>query len=149
MNNWSKEESLQYLQEKFHAVKTAMLTTFHPDAGFRTRPIGTADVDGEGNIWFFTNEFLPLAGEISVDNTVSLTYSNPHHHTYLSIQGEASLVDDKSRMEMLWNPFIKTFFPRGFDDPKLILLKINPFKAEYWDHGSSSSIVLFNIGKAA
>jgi len=149
MNTWSKEESLQYLQEKFQAVKTAMLTTFHPRTGIRTRPIGTADVDSEGNIWFFTNEFLLIAGEISVDNTVSLTYSDPHHHTYLSILGEVSLVNDRARMEMLWTPFIKTFFPRGFDDPKLILLKINPVKAEYWDHGSGSAIVLFNLMNAA
>ena len=116
MNNWSQTESLQYLQEKIKEVKTAMLTTYNAEKGFHSRPMGTADVDNEGNIWFFTNEYSPKASEISVENTVSLTYSDPANHTYLSIIAEASIVDDKAKMKELWNPFIKAFFPEGLED---------------------------------
>ena len=106
-------------------------------------------VDDEGNIWFFTNEYSPKASEISVENTVSLTYSDVKAHTYLSIVAEAALVDDKVKMKELWNPFIKAFFPEGLDDPQLTLLKIVPTDAEYWDSSSSSMVVLFNMLKAA
>ncbi|CAN5211614.1 pyridoxamine 5'-phosphate oxidase family protein [soil metagenome] len=149
MNNWSRAESLQYFQEKIKDVKTAMLTTYNDGKGFSSRPMGTADVDDEGNIWFFTNEYSPKLSEISVENTVSLTYSDPNNHTYLSILGEASVVHDEAKMNELWNPFVKAFFPQGLDDPKLTLLKIAPTDAEYWDSSSSSMIVLFNIIKAA
>ena len=149
MSDWSKTESLKYLQDKINEVRTAMLTTYSTEKGFHSRPMGTADVDVNGNIWFFTNEYSPKASEISVENTVSLTYSDPKNHTYLSIVAEAALVDDKAKMKDLWNPFIKAFFPEGVDDPKLTLIKLTPTDAEYWDSSSSSMVVLFNILKAA
>ncbi|RFZ84734.1 pyridoxamine 5'-phosphate oxidase [Mucilaginibacter terrenus] len=149
MSDWSKTESLKYLQDKINEVRTAMLTTYNPEKGFSSRPMGTADVDAEGNIWFFTNEFSAKVSEISVENTVSLTYSDPKNHTYLSIMGEAEIVENKNKMKELWNPFIKAFFPEGLDDPKLALIKIVPTDAEYWDSSSSSMVVLFNMLKAA
>jgi general stress protein 26 len=142
-------ESLKYFRDEINEVKTAMLTTYNAGRGFSSRPMGTADVDDEGNIWFFTNEHSEKASEISVENTISLTYSDPKNHTYLSIIGEAELVDDKAKMKELWNPFIKAFFPEGLDDPELMLLKITPTDAEYWDSDSSSMVVLFNMLKAA
>ncbi|AMR33321.1 pyridoxamine 5'-phosphate oxidase [Mucilaginibacter sp. PAMC 26640] len=148
MSNWSKTESLQYLQDKIKEVKTAMLTTYNPEKGFSSRPMGTANVDTEGNIWFFTNEYSEKASEISVENTVSLTYSDPGNHTYLSIIGEAEFVDDKAKMKEFWNPFIKAFFPEGIEDPKLTLIKITPTDAEFWDSSSSSMVVMFNMLKA-
>ena len=149
MSDWAKTESLKFFQDKIKEVRTAMLTTYNAEKGFNSRPMGTADVDAEGNIWFFTNEYSAKASEVSVENTVSLTYSDPGNHTYLSIVAEASLVDDKAKMKELWNPFIKAFFPEGLDDPKLTLLKVTPTDAEYWDSSSSSMVVLFNMLKAA
>jgi general stress protein 26 len=148
MSDWSKTESLNYLQDKIKEVRTAMLTTYNPEKGFSSRPMGTADVDDEGNIWFFTNEYSSKVSDISVENTISLTYSDPKNHTYLSIVAEASLVDDKAKMKELWNPFIQAFFPKGLDDPKLTLIKLKPSDAEYWDSSSSSMVVLFNMLKA-
>ncbi|MFD0793863.1 pyridoxamine 5'-phosphate oxidase family protein [Mucilaginibacter litoreus] len=147
-SDWSKTESLQYLQERVKEIKTAMLTTYSPEKGFNSRPMGTADIDDEGNIWFFTNEYSPKVTEISVENTISVTYSDPKNHTYLSIVAEATTVDDKAKMKELWNPFIEAFFPKGLDDPALTLLKVTPTDAEYWDSSSSSMVVLFNMLKA-
>jgi general stress protein 26 len=147
MNDWSREESLQFLQEKIKHVRTGMLTTYS-DKGFHSRPMGTADVDAEGNVWFFTNEYSEKANEISADNAVSVTYADPHHHTFISIRGKGELVDDKTKIKELWNPFVQAFFPKGVDDPKLTLLKITPADVEYWDSSSSSMVVLFNMLKA-
>jgi len=147
-SDWSKTESLKYFKDKVNEVKTAMLTTYNSENGFNSRPMGTADVDEEGNIWFFTNEYSPKVSEISVENTVSLTYSDIKNHTYLSVVAEAEIVDDREKMKTLWNPFIQAFFPKGLDDPKLTLLKVTPTDAEYWDSSSSSMVVLFNMLKA-
>ncbi|RWY54305.1 pyridoxamine 5'-phosphate oxidase family protein [Mucilaginibacter gilvus] len=149
MSEQSKTESLKYFRDEINEVKTAMLTTYNSERGFSSRPMGTADVDADGNIWFFTNEDSAKASEISVENTISLTYSDPKNHTYLSIIGEAELVADRAKMKALWNPFVQAFFPDGVEDPKLTLLKITPTDAEYWDSNSSSMVVLFNVLKAA
>lgn len=148
MNNWSKEESLKYLKEKVEGIRTAMLTTYNNEKGFHSRPMGTADIDNEGNIWFFTSDFSAKANEVEAKHTVSLTYTDSSNHTYISMVGEASLVDDKEKMKELWNPFVKAFFPKGLDDPKLILIKVALSDAEYWDSSSSSMVILFNMLKA-
>ncbi|QXV64407.1 pyridoxamine 5'-phosphate oxidase family protein [Mucilaginibacter achroorhodeus] len=147
-SDWSRTEGLDYLRDKVKEIKTAMLTTYSEEHGFSSRPMGTADIDGDGNIWFFTNEYSPKVSEISMENTVSLTYSDVENHTYLSIVGEAKVEDDKAKMKELWNPFVQAFFPEGLDDPKLTLLKVIPNDAEYWDSSSSRMVVLFNMLKA-
>jgi general stress protein 26 len=149
MNNWTKEISLQYMRTKFKAIKTAMLTTYNGNNHFQSRPIRTADVDNEGNIWFFTNDYLSAKGEISTENTVSLTYSNPVNHTYLSVLGEVSVVNDVEKIISLWTPFVRSFFDETPGEPKITLLKVNPVKAEYWENEISNAIVLFNLTEAA
>jgi general stress protein 26 len=140
MENLSKRQTLRYLKDKIKNIRTAMLTTYTNANGYRSRPMGTADIDNSGNIWFFTNEYSPKNKEIFKDNTVSVTYSNPDNDAYVSVRGEAELISDRQKMKEFWNPFAKAFFPNGINDPKLTLIRIKPTNAEYWD---SSSIKLF------
>jgi general stress protein 26 len=140
MENLSKRQTLRYLKDKIKNIRTAMLTTYTNANGYRSRPMGTADIDNSGNIWFFTNEYSPQNKEVFMDNTVSVTYSNPDNDAYVSVRGEAELISDRQKMKEFWNPFAKAFFPNGINDPKLTLIRIKPTNAEYWD---SSSIKLF------
>jgi len=148
MSEQSKAEQIKYLKDKVEDVRIAMLVTVNANHEIHSRPMGTADVDEEGNIWFFTNEYSSKVDEVSHENKVVVTYSNPNNSTYLSIKGTASLVDDKEKMKKLWNPIIKAFFPDGIDDPKLTLMKISTDEAEYWDSNSSKMVVGFQMLKA-
>ena len=144
----NKQEHVHFLKTKVDNIRTAMLTTFTKAHGFHCRPMGTAEIDASGDIWFFTNEYSAKAREISLDNKVNVTYSDSGTNTYLSIKGHAHLIDDKEKMKTLWNPYIQAFFPDGLGDPKLILLKIETSDLEYWDSSSSKIVVLFNMLKA-
>ena len=144
-----KLETIGYLRDKISSIKSGMLTTFTTEKGFKSRPMGTADVDKDGNIWFFTDEYSSKVDEISHENKVSLTYSDAANNTYISIKGEGSIVDDRERMRILWNPFVESYFPAGIDDPRLTLLKVHTTEAEYWDSSSSKAVMLFQIVKAA
>ncbi len=146
-DNASHRDNVKVLCNKVKIIKTAMLTTYTETKGFHSRPMGTAEVDTDGNIWFFTNEFSAKTKEISIDDKVSVTYEDNTSRTYLSIKGKAMLIDDKEKMKKLWNPFIKTFFPKGIDDPKLTLLKVVTSDLEYWETSSSKIVILFNMLK--
>ncbi len=148
MSTASKTEQIKFLKDKIEDVRIAMLVTVNANHEIHSRPMGTADLDEEGNIWFFTNEYSSKVDEISHENKVVVTYSNPSNNTYLSIKGTASLVDDREKMKKLWNPIIKAFFPDGIDDPKLTLLKVDTQEAEYWDSNSSKMVVGFQMLKA-
>lgn len=148
MSTEAKTDQIKFLKDKVADVRIAMLVTVNVNHEIHSRPMGTAEVDDEGNIWFFTNEYSSKAEEISHEKKVVVTYSNPSNNTYLSIKGTASLVDDKEKMKKLWNPIIKAFFPDGIDDPKLTLLKVDTQEAEYWDSNSSKMVVGFQMLKA-
>jgi len=149
MDTASKAEQIKFLKDKVEDVRIAMLVTVNANHEIHSRPMGTAKLDEEGNIWFFTNEYSSKVDEISHENKVVVTYSNPSNNTYLSIKGTASIVDDRGKMKKLWNPIIKAFFPDGIDDPKLTLLKVDTEEAEYWDSNSSKMVVGFQMLKAA
>lgn len=140
-----KLENIEKFRGMIDNIKTAMLTTYDETDGFHSRPMGTAQFDVDGNIWFFTNEFSPKVQEISVENTVSVTYADVANNIYLSITGSANTVDDRQKMKQLWNPYVEIFFPDGIDDPKLTLLKVEAHRGEYWD--SSAGIVAVTFKK--
>jgi general stress protein 26 len=137
-NDLKKLENIEMLRGMIDKSKTAMLTTFTVDNGFHSRPMATAQVDVEGALWFFTNEFSSKVAEVSHDNKVNVTYTNASANTYISINGTATIVDDRGRMQELWDPFIEAFFKDGIDDPKLTLLRVDMNDAEYWDSSAGA-----------
>jgi len=142
------EKNIAILKEMAESVRTCMFTTFSSGGEFGSRPMGTAKVEDDGSLWFYTNEYSPKSKEISKENNVLLAYSDPSNNTYLTVKGKAELVDDKVRKEAYFSPFIKAWFPDGIEDPRLILIKVTPEEAEYWDASASKIVVLFSILKA-
>lgn len=142
-------ENIEKLRGMIDKIKSAMLTTYEVTGGYHSRPMGTAQVDVDGNIWFFTNEFSSKVAEISADNKVSLTYSDIANNVFISITGVAYIVDDHAKMKELWNPYVEAFFPDGIDDPKLALLRIDSEAAEYWDSSASKVAIIFKMLKSA
>ena len=141
------EKNIAILKEMAEKVRICMFNTITDD-GFHSRPMGTAKIEEDGSIWFFTNEYSPKSKEISRDNEVNLGYSDPSNNTYIAINGKAELVDDQARKEAYFSAPIKAWFPEGANDPNLILIKVTPNSAEYWDSSSSKMVVAFNMLKA-
>lgn len=142
------EKNIKVLKDKIEDVRICMFTTLDAQGRFSSRPMGTAQVEEDGSIWFFTNEYSLKSKEISRDNEVSLAYSSPSDNTYLYVNGKAELVDDQERKKAYFMPPVKVWFPDGVDDPNLILIKVTPAFAEFWDSSSSKMVVAFNMLKA-
>jgi len=142
------EKNIKVLKEKIEEIRICMLTTLDAEGRFSSRPMGTAHVEDDGSIWFFSNEYSLKSKEISRDNEVSLGYSDPSKNSYLYVNGKAELVDDLERKKAYFVAPVKVWFPDGVDDPELILIKVTPTFAEYWDSSSSKMVVAFNMLKA-
>ena len=125
--------ALAKVAEMASDTKFAMLTTKEKDGTLRSRPMATLQLDGEGNLWFFTSLSSPEIEETQPDQQVSLSYSRSDKQDYLSVSGAAQLVHDREKMKVLWSPWLKPWFPKGLDDPNLALLKVSIMAVEYWD----------------
>ena len=58
------------------------------------------------------------------------------------------MVKDRAKIEELWNPILKAWFPEGLDDPSLCLLKVTVEEAEYWDSPNSKLVQIAGFVKA-
>ncbi len=76
-------------------------------------------------------------------------FADPKSQTYVSLSGRAELVRDKAKIEELWEPALKAWFPKGVDEPDIALLKINADQGEYWDAPSSVVAHVFSLAKVA
>lgn len=141
-------ENIKKLRDLIKDIKFAMLTTIEDDGSLRSRPMATQDCDFDGDLWFFTNAKAPKVEEVQHDQHVNVSYAEPDQQKYVSVSGTAQLVRDRSKIEELWNPLFKAWFPQGLEDPDLALLKVNVDKAEYWDSPSSKVVRLAGFLKA-
>lgn len=142
------ENDLEKLADLIEECRFAMLTTAEPDGTLRSRPLATLQVDPAGALWFFTSASSPKVEEIEQYRRVNLSYSNPDASDYVSVSGTAHTVRDRAKMRELWTPWVKPWFPRGLDDPDLVLLKVTIDRAEYWDAPDSGAKRLVGLARA-
>ncbi|MBC7929680.1 MAG: pyridoxamine 5'-phosphate oxidase family protein [Rubrivivax sp.] len=143
-----RDEQIKKLAEMVKEIDFAMLTTVEPDGTLRSRPMSTQKIEFDGDLWFFTNASTPKVDDIGHEQNVNVSYARPEEQQYVSVSGKAQLVRDRAKIEELWNPAYKAWFPEGLDDPDLALLKVVAEKAEYWDGNSSVVAHLVGLVKA-
>jgi general stress protein 26 len=136
------------LVELLKQFSTAMLVTHESDGRLRARPMAIAQVEDSGKLWFLSGEDTAKVHEIIKDTRVHLTLQKDRA-VYLSINGHATLIHDRSKVDELWNETFKVWFPDGKSDPSLVLISVEPEDAEYWDNQGWKKVkYLFQAAKA-
>lgn len=144
----SGEKSFAHLKSLVEDIKFCMLTTADDDGTLRSRPLQTAGVDDDCTLWFFTSRTSPKVMEAQADaGRVNVSYANPGKSDFVSISGRATIVDDREKMRALYTKWVEVFFPKGLDDPDLVLLRVDVEKAEYWDAPNTGAGRLFALAK--
>lgn len=141
-------DEIAHLAKCIKDVEFAMLTTVAEDGTLHSRPMATQATDFDGTLWFFTRDDAPKASEIRHDAHVNVAYVDPKSHAYVSISGKGRLNRDRSRIESLWRPQYRAWFPEGVDDPHLALLEITVQSAQLWNPPTSPVVHLFGMAKA-
>jgi general stress protein 26 len=135
----TRASDLQKIRELIKDIDFCMLTTVDESGDLHSRPMSSnGDVDQDGDIWFFTSASSHKVIEIGKLPKVNVSFADPDNQRYISISGTAQLSRDKAKIDELWRPEFKIWFPEGKDDPEIALLRVNLEKAEYWDSPSST-----------
>jgi general stress protein 26 len=129
-------------------VQVSMMATYAPEGFLHARPMVARVHKGSGDLWFFTSRSSHVVSELRADPRVLLTYAEPKDQHYVSISGQGSVVDDRARAKELWSEPMRTWFPKGADDPDLILIKVDAERAQYWDAPSSTVVYAYGYLKA-
>ncbi len=143
-----KEEAVKKFKDLVKDVNVCMFTTMDDQNNLYSRPMSTVNIDDEGNAWFFTNEFSETIQEVSKDNNVHLIYAHPAKNVYVTVKGSCTVILNRKKIDELWTPLLKAWFPKGKEDPKLCLVKVVTEEASYWNSNSGSMGVYFKMLKA-
>lgn len=141
-------EALKKMKALVDDIKTCMLATNLGKLPLSVRPMQTLQIDDTGNLWFFNSRESLQYTDIKNDPRVQLIYSHPGKTEFVSIYGVATESQDMDKINELWNIAAKAWFS-GKNDPNLMVLRVSPQDAYYWDTNSNKLVTLFSTLTAA
>jgi general stress protein 26 len=121
-------------------IHIATFITYDATGNLRSRPVATQQSKFDGYLWFFTRLGSATELQTAGEQTMNLSYTDPLTNRYVSLSGVAILVQDKDKFKELWNPIYHGWFPLGFEDPNLKLIKIRVEAAEFWDSAQATMV---------
>lgn len=133
MSRQERENHIRTIAQLMKKSRVGMLTTRSADGTLKARPLGTQEVEFDGDIWFATGFDSEKVRDIEADPRVNVSFQNDDDNSYVSLSGIASIVRDRMKIDALWSPAMKIFFPEGKDDPNLCLIRVSAQGGEYWD----------------
>lgn len=137
-NNSSKhQEAIETVKELIKDIEVAMLTTVSGGKAV-SRPMQTQETEFDGDLWFLTMKDTAKYQEILDNPSVNLAYAGK---SYVSISGTAQFIEDMERKKEYWNPVFDKLLETSYDDPNVILIKVTPETAEYWESGNKLKAV--------
>lgn len=125
--------AVDLINRLIEGIEFAILTSSHPNGHLHSRPMLTQQVTPDGALWFFSNVHSSKVDDIRHSNQVNVAYADPEGNRYVSVSGTCEVVRNAQFASELWNSAYRRWFPKGLDDPDLILLKVTINVAEYWE----------------
>lgn len=142
------QESHNKIWDMIKDIRIALMVTQDQTGRMYARPMAAHQEKFDEELWFYTEANSPKIAEIEGNHHVLLSYSEPSDQNYVSINGTAKIVRDKAKIKEYWSEPLRTWFPKGVDDPNIALICVKLEQAEYWDSPSSTFIHAYGYVKA-
>ena len=111
--------------------RLAMLTTRDPFGTLMSRPMALQEVEFDGDLWFFAERGSRKVLQVGASPQVNVTVNGSG--SWVSLTGEAAVVEDTAKKRELWNAGVAAWLPQGPDDDSVVLIRVEGRSAEYWD----------------
>ena len=80
-----------------------MFTTTSEDGSLRARPMSNnGEVEFDGDVWFFSGADTRKVQEIQAEPRVQLNYADTENFRFVSMTGQAKIVNDLKKKKELW-----------------------------------------------
>lgn len=122
-------------------TKVAFLTTLSGKQ-LVSRPMYVQGKEFDGTLWFFSRIDSPKVDEIRKDSRVNVIFAEK---SYVSLSGRAEIVENDLKKKVYWDKTEEKFFETTFDDPNIVLIKIDALSAEFWETASSLTSMFSKI----
>lgn len=127
--NQTETETRAQLWEKLGDFNAGMLSV----APARFVPMSHNLDQGHQYLWFITakgTDIADAAVQISAATFIIASEADKYH---LAAEGTCVVVQDRAKLEELWNPVVDSWFDGGIDDPDVRLIRCEVSRAEAWE----------------
>jgi general stress protein 26 len=115
------------------AGTNACMVTTEDGGVMRSRPMAPfVDADAR-TIHFLTDSGSAKIYELNADNDIALSFVDSSAMLFASVSGKGVVSRDRDLIHKLWGPYCDVFFEGGAEDADVVVIKIVPSQAEYWD----------------
>jgi general stress protein 26 len=140
------QDRQQKVQELIKETRIAMLTSLDADGRLVSKPMATQDVELDGDVWFVAERSSQKVANIERNPQVNVAFSS--NDSWVSLSGEASVVDDPAKLKEYWDTFTDAWMEGGPENPNNVLIRVEATSAEYWDTPGSKVTQVVNLVKA-
>jgi general stress protein 26 len=142
------EIAMTDIAEKLKKIDFCMMSTKGSGQEISSRPMSNnGDVEYDGDNWFFSYRDTRKVADIGRDPGISLSFTEAPSMLgkpgmFISIEGKASLIDDKAQFSEHWTNELDRWFPDGVDTAGLTLIKVHADRIHYWDGEENGTITV-------
>lgn len=135
----SAKQHLTHIAEAMKDIDFVMLNTHTKDGQIGARPMSNnRQVDYDGDSYYFTWEDCLMVDDIKRDPKVGLSLQGRASDDgspgiFISIEGTAEIVRDKSQFKEHWVDELDRWFEDGIETEGIVLLHVHASRAAYWD----------------
>ena len=130
------------VSSKMRSIDICMMTSIGNYGSLISRPMSNnADVEYDGNSYFFTYSDSEIVKDVKKNNNVNLGFQGPDMF-YISITGKAVLIKDKEILATHWVKSLERWFNEGIDTPGIIMLHVKAVTIKYWHKEQQGEIDL-------
>lgn len=122
-------ENLDTVRNLVNGASTVMLTSTNEKGGLSSRPMTVQDWADDGSLWFVVDKTSDWIGEGALNVNVAFA---ENIDGWVSVSGVAFTVDDKDKLEELWDSGVEAWFEDGKDDENAVALRVDLRRAEWW-----------------
>ncbi len=140
------DDQTRTVAELIKGERFGFLTTITRDGRLTSRPMTLQEVELGGDLWFFAERDSTAVAHITASPQVNVGVGSGG--TWVSLTGDAVVVDDVEKKRELWNSGVEAWFPQGPDDDSVVLLKVQADSAEYWNSPGGRLATVFSFVKA-
>ena len=124
--------SIRQLRRLLDGMPIGMLTTQTLEGASHSRPMVVRGVDARGWLWFLTDRYSRKACQLSQNPLATVAFQSSRGDRYISVQGTAVVVRDDVKLQELWRPDLRLWFPRSRQQDEIVLIAVRVMRAEYW-----------------
>ena len=125
-----RRELMRVAAEVMRAAGNCALITIDASGHPQARAMDPFPPEDDLTVWMATNRTTRKVAEMAEDPRVTLYYFDPAGPSYVTLRGEASIIEDPVQRERFWKPEWDAFYVDGNRGADYALIRFTPDRAE-------------------